>query len=82
MNSKFIQNFRKPEGKKQLRKLLCRWEDDIKIDLNYYECGLGPSFLVQGPAAGCNKQCNEYVCSTKGRNFSTIEETIAVIYKD
>jgi hypothetical protein len=33
VGTKFIQNFRKPEGKKQFRKLLCRWEDNIKIDL-------------------------------------------------
>jgi hypothetical protein len=46
MSSKFIQNFRKPEVKKQLIKLLCRWEGDIKIYLNYYKCGLGSCVLV------------------------------------
>jgi hypothetical protein len=32
MSTKFIQNFRKPEGKKQLRKLSCRWQNNTKID--------------------------------------------------
>jgi len=36
MSTKFIRNFRKPEGKEQLRKLPCRWEDNTKIDLILY----------------------------------------------
>jgi hypothetical protein len=29
----------KPEGKKPLRRPRCRWEDNIKMDLQEVECG-------------------------------------------
>jgi hypothetical protein len=29
----------KPEGKKPLGRLWCRWEDNIKMDLQEVECG-------------------------------------------
>jgi len=28
----------KPEGKRQLRRLRCRWEDNIKLDLQEVRC--------------------------------------------
>jgi hypothetical protein len=29
----------KPEGKRQLRRSRCRWEDNIKMDLKERDCG-------------------------------------------
>ena len=29
----------KPEGKRQVRRPRCRWEDNIKMDLQKVECG-------------------------------------------
>ena len=39
----------KPEGKRPLGRLKCRWEDNIKMDLQEVECGgMGWVEMAQG----------------------------------
>jgi len=44
----------KPEGKRQLGRSRCRWEDNIKMDLQEVGCGVwtGSSWLRIGTVGG------------------------------
>jgi hypothetical protein len=44
----------KPEGKKPLGRIRCRWEDNIKVDLQEEGCGvwMGSSWLRIGTVGG------------------------------
>jgi hypothetical protein len=44
--------FEKPEGKRQLGRPMCRWEDNIKKDLNEIGCGLDLWCLKIGSSGG------------------------------
>jgi len=55
-----------PKGKRQLGRPRCRWEDNIKMDLQ--EVGWGGHGLIcsgQGQVAGTCKRCNKLLSSTK-----------------
>ena len=45
---------RKPEGKRLLGRSRCRWEDNIKMDLQEWDVGVwtGSSWLRIGPGGG------------------------------
>jgi hypothetical protein len=62
--------FGKPEGKRPM----CRWEDNIRIDLmevSVARCGLDSSDSGWRPIAGCCEHGNATSGSIKGGNFLT-----------
>jgi hypothetical protein len=54
-----------PEGKRQLGRPKCRWEDNIKTDLQEVRLGLTLSGPEQEPVTGCYEHGNEAAGSIK-----------------
>ena len=61
----------KPEGKRPLGRPRCRWEDNIKMDLQVVGCGVwtGSSWLRIGTVTGTCERGNEPSVSIKCREF-------------
>jgi hypothetical protein len=63
---------RKPEGKRPLRSLGCRWENNIRMDIReivWSSYGLDSSGSELGPLAGSCEHSNEHTGFIKSREF-------------